>query len=270
MKNKLIFTIHDFGLTQSVNDGIYYALNHRNGDIITQLSLLPNTSGSLDAARFARENTDIPVNLCFALTTSSPISKEVPSLIDNSGKFLKVNTKTWDFSILDKYNEDDIAKELEAQYNWFVHNIGRKPVSLTTQKNEHGDPKVLKHFVDIAKREGLPIQIPLWKWKSNYGAKAYADSFGVTMTDNVYVGIKDWNGKFGYDLEKDIDLLISDTSKNTGVNELIAFCGFIDKELFDSTSVSWQRGQIFNVLNNDAQVQKIRDNFDLISYKSLV
>lgn len=267
MKTKLITTIHDFGLTHSVNEGIFYALKNKNADIITNLSILPNTSGSLEAATFLKDNPNISATLCFALTTGRPISQNVSSMIDDDGNFLRANTKVWDFSIIDKYSDEDIRTELEAQYKWFLDNVGRRPDGITTQKNEHGDPKVLKPFLEIAKREDLVIQVPLWKWSSNYAARSYAQSMKITSTSNAVVGVYDWKGRFGYDLENDLDRLILDLSKVDGVSELILFCGFVDKELFDISSVSWQRGQIFNVLNNDSLCQKIRESFDLVSYR---
>ena len=47
---KLIITAYDFGLCNSVNEGIMWCLNHKN-NIITEVSLIPNSIGSMDAVK---------------------------------------------------------------------------------------------------------------------------------------------------------------------------------------------------------------------------
>jgi len=54
MKKKLIVSAHVFGLCHSVNEGIFYALNHRN-NIITELSLIPNAPGSKEAVEMTKK-----------------------------------------------------------------------------------------------------------------------------------------------------------------------------------------------------------------------
>src|SRR3989344_2404008 len=99
MKNKLIVTAHDFGLTHSGNLGVLYAINHPE-NIFTEYSLLPNAPGSMEA---------------------------VKTMVDKNGNFLDADATTWDFSCIDNFNDDEIITEIDAQYDWFVKNVGRKP-----------------------------------------------------------------------------------------------------------------------------------------------
>ena len=85
MKTKLIITAHDFGLTSSVNEGIIYALNHKN-NIFSEISLLPNAPASEEAAQIAK-NLDISVDLCICLTNYKPISKNLKTMVDAEGGF---------------------------------------------------------------------------------------------------------------------------------------------------------------------------------------
>lgn len=269
MKNKLIVTAHDFGLTHSVNLGVFYSINHPE-NIFTEYSLLPNAPGSLEASKIARNNPKLSVNLCITLTNYKPISQNLKTMVDRDGNFLHASTSTWDFSCIDKFDEKEIKAEIDAQYDWFVKNVGRKPSALVSQKNEHGDPKILIPFVEKAKKENLPIAGPFWKWKSNYGAQEYVTNEGVKCTSNVAICLKDWKGRLGYDLESDLDQLIIDYSTKSGVTEFIVFCGFADKETLSLSSLSWQRGQYLAILERKPEIlRKIRNSFQLINYGDL-
>ena len=267
MKKKLIITAHDFGYFDSINRGIIYSLKHKN-NIITELSLLANTPGSLEAAKFSR-STKISVSLNTNFTSQKPLSRGVPSLVGKDGNFLKVDTKTWDFSVIDRFNEKDVTRELDAQWDWFTENVGRKPSAILSKKNEYVDPKILMPVVSKAKKEGVPIRVPVWMWKENYGAQSYVEQEGVKSTQNIFLGLKEWKGKFGYDLIEDIDQLIADIKTKEGVSELLVFPGFVDKELMDKSTLNWQRGQFLQVLDNNEVISKIKDNFELISFRDL-
>lgn len=266
-KKKLIVTAHDFGLCRSVNRGILHALNHKN-NIFTELSLLPNAPGSSEAAKIARKK-NISVDLCLELSNFRPLAKDVKSLTDKKGDFLKFDTINWDFSSADKFKDEDIIKEIEAQYEWFLRNVGRKPSALTTRKLIHGDPKILMPVVEKAKREKLPIRVPYWMWKMNYGAQSYVEGENIRTTDSIFMCLKDWKGKFGYDLRQDIDRLITDIKAKNGVAELIIFAGFVDAELFKISSLNWERGQFLQILEDKEVISKIKNNFELISYKNI-
>ncbi|EKD57924.1 MAG: hypothetical protein ACD_57C00093G0002 [uncultured bacterium] len=106
-------------------------------------------------------------------------------------------------------------------------------------------------------------------WKENYGAQSYVEQEGVKSTQNIFLGLKEWKGKFGYDLIEDIDQLIADIKTKEGVSELLVFPGFVDKELMDKSTLNWQRGQFLQVLDNNEVISKIKDNFELISFRDL-
>jgi len=267
-RKKLIVTAHDVGITHSVNLGIKYALNHPD-NIFSELSLLVNAPGSEEAAKMFKDS-DIPIDLCIVLTNYKPILKTHKTLVDKNGNFKRADTLEWDFSCIDSFSEEEIKKEIDAQWDWFIDNLGRKPSALTAQKGEHGDPKVLIPFVEKAKKENVPIRAPYWKWKSNYAAHAYVVEEGVKHTNNIIIGCFDWKGRFGMDIEEDLDKIIDTINSNVGITELFVFCGFVDEEIFDLSSVSWQRGQYLHILKYKTEIlRKLKDSFDLISYSDL-
>ena len=266
---KLIITLHDFGISKSVNDGVLYAIKHPN-NIATQYSLLPHAPGSELGAQIAKENPDLSFDLCVALTSFNPIGKSYKTLVDKNNQFLKPDTVTWDFSIIDNFDPKEVEEEISLQYEWFLGHVGRKPTALTTQKSEHGDPKILIPLADLAKKEGLPIRTPAWKWFSNYAAQSYVVDLGLKHTQNVFIGCLDWRGRYGYDLETDLDKLVSDIKATDGVSELLIFCGFVDEELFNISSVTWQRGQYLDIIERKMPiVERFRKEFELVDYRNL-
>ncbi len=266
-KKSLIVTAHDFGLCHSVNQGIVWILKHPS-NIITELSLLPNAPGSQEAAEIAKR-LKISVSLNTNFTTFTPLSSNVPSLVDKNGEFKKVDVSKWNFSAIETFREEDIVKELDAQWEWFVKNVGRKPSAILSRKNEFSDPKMLIPFVEKAKKEGVPLRTPVWMWKRNYAAQSFVRQEGVKTTTNVFIGIKDWKGRFGYDMEEEGDKLVKDILKSEEVSELIVFAGFVDEELFKISKVNWQRGQFFRVLQNKEFITSLKQHFQLISYQDL-
>lgn len=268
MKKKLIVTGHDFGLCHSVNKGVVYALNHPN-NILTELALVVNAPGSLEAAQIAR-SLDISISLNFNITSLKPLSSGLKTLVDKDNNFYKPDLHTWDFSFLDRVDDGEIAKELDAQWDWFIEKVGRKPSAILSRKGEHGDPKVLMKVVEKARKEGVAIRTPAWMWKENYAAQSFVEDSGIKCSQNIFIGIVDWQGRFGYDLETDLDKLIGDINGKEGVSELFIFVGFVDGELRSlSPTVNWQRGQYLQILDKPHVTNKIKESLELINYKDL-
>lgn len=269
MKKNLIVTCHDFSISHSVNEGVRYALN-QNNSIISQLALLANAPGAEHAVEIYKEFEHFPLGLNVTFTTHSPIISTHKTLTDENGDFIKPDLENWDFSMIDKFDEKEIREEIDAQFDWFVEKIGKKPNVLLTPKSEHGDPKILIPLSEKAKEENIPIRTPAWKWYSNYGAQDYVKDLGVVTNDMVRPGLKDWKGRFGYDLERDLEKLIEEMKEVDGVGELLIFCGFFDEELLETSSVSWQRGQYIHLLEYKPEVlQRIENEFEIISYSDL-
>ena len=267
MAKQLIVTAHDFGLCSSVNDGILYAIKHPNS-FITEIALLPNAPGSNEAARLA-SSLEQSISLSFNITTFRPLSSHVPTLVDEEGNFKKVDIITWDFSVLEQFSEEDIRRELDAQVDWFIEHVGKKPSALLSRKNEHGDPKVLIPFIEKAKFLGIPVRTPVWQWKENYGAQSYVTQEGVPSTNTVVLSFLSWKGPNGYNLEKDMERFIKEVTEQEGISELIVPVGFVDEELFQLSAVNWERAQLFSLLDNDEIYRKLTNSFHLISYRDI-
>lgn len=266
MSKKVIVTAHDFGLTTSVNEGIIYTLNHRN-NILTELSLLVNAPGSEDALSKV-QNHGVSIALNLNLISFKPLS-DVPSMINKDGSFKTVDVSTWDFSSIDSYLEEDVSREIDAQWDWFVSHVGRKPSAILSRKNEIGDPRILLPLVKKAQKEHVPIRTPMWMWQENYGAQSYVYQEDVKSPENIFVLLKDWKGRFGYNLDDDLDRLIADVKMTSGVSELLVFPGFVDEELFEVSTLNWQRGQYIALLERDDIFDRLREEFEYIGFSDL-
>ena len=270
MKKRLILTGHDLGYSHAVNMGYEYALT-KLPKVFYELSLLPNSPHSEVAAKIAK-TSEISTNLEISFTNRSFSSLSGgKSLIDATGHLKNApNVSTWNFSIIDTFSDADIEAEIQAQYQWFLKHIVHKPSALVTQKGEHGDPKILEPLIKLAKAEKLPMRAPLWNWQANYGAQSLVESEGIQTTSQFLVCFKDWQNGSGYDLESDLDKLISKINSQKGVSELALFAGFCDRELFDMTSVSWQRGQLLNILKRKYHlIERLYSEFEIITYQDL-
>ncbi len=267
MKKKVIITAHDVGMSHSINSGIKYALSSED-NIFTELSLLPNAPGSDEAAELFKES-DLPIHLCVTLTNYKPLSENLKTMVDKDGHFKSVDVGEWDFSSIDEFSEAEIRKEIDAQWDWFVRHVGKKPSAMVTQKGEHGDPKILIPFVEKARKEGVPIRSPYWKWKSNYAAQAYVEEEELKQTKNMIIACRSWKGRYGMDLN-DIEGIIDKVNQNEGVTEIFVFCGFVDQELYELSSVNWQRGQYLHILKYQPEIlRKLKEEFELIGYGDL-
>lgn len=100
--------------------------------------------------------------------------------------------------------------------------------------------------------------------------QSLVESEGISSTSQFIVCFKDWQQSSGYDLETDLEQIITKVNSQAGVSELALFCGFCDQELLDMTSVSWQRGQLLNILKRKYHlIERLYREFEIITYSDL-
>lgn len=270
MKKSIIITGHDMGYSRSINAGYQYIFKNFP-PVFSEISILPNAKYSQEAVNIAKESK-ISVNLAFSLVNAKLKCLSGAKSLLGKGQYLKdiPNVSTWDFSVIDSFEDKDIEAEIDAQYQWFLENFGHKPSAIVSQKGEHGDPKVLEPMIKLAAKEKIPMRAPWWRWKANYGAQSLVESEGIKSTSHIFVMFKDWENWSGYDLEEDIEKLVKEINSSTGVAEVLFLPGFCDPELFDMTSISWQRGQLISVLHNKYYLlERLYKEFQVITFKGL-
>jgi predicted glycoside hydrolase/deacetylase ChbG (UPF0249 family) len=111
----------DFGAGRGVNRGI--AAAHRRG-ILTSTSLMVGLPFSQEAARLSRDLPHLSVGLHARLPA----------------------------------DDRDGAAELAAQLDRFQELLGRLPTHLDSHRDVHRHPRLLPHFLALARRHGLPLR----------------------------------------------------------------------------------------------------------------
>lgn len=110
IKNNLIITADDFGLCKSVNDAIINAYINNN---ITNVSILVNTPGFLDAANYLHRYKNLGVGLHFTLNRNKSIIRN-STLCDSDGNFFS-RKELFKKIFLGKINSEDIRAEFLSQ-----------------------------------------------------------------------------------------------------------------------------------------------------------
>jgi len=118
----LIVNGDDFGASRGVNRGIVEA--HRRG-ILTSASLMVDRPGALKAARTSRDLPRLSVGLH----------------IDLGDEDL-----------------DRCPAELRRQLDRFGELVGRLPTHLDSHHDAHRQPRLLPHFLALARQHGLPLR----------------------------------------------------------------------------------------------------------------
>jgi len=108
---KLIVNADDFGLSESVNNGIVECFK---AGIVTSTTIMMNQEGVHHAIDLYKQGLIPEIGLHFTVTSGKPLSPpaQVPTLINEDGYFLDKNTM-----LSHHVNPDEVYQELLAQYN---------------------------------------------------------------------------------------------------------------------------------------------------------
>ena len=173
----------DFGASCGINRGIIEA--HRHG-ILTSTSLLVNTPWSEEAAVLARAAPDLSVGLHVDLVSND--KKPAVSSISN----------------------DQCCAELHDQLARFHALMGCPPTHLDAHHNLHRDPRLLPHFLDVARQHGLPLREHS---PARYFSKFYGQWGGQTHLEQISVESLAW-------------MLVKESGE--GITELSCHPGYVD------------------------------------------
>lgn len=176
----LIVNGDDFGVSPAINLGIIEA--HRHG-ILTSTSLLVNTKMSEEAAALGRAAANLSVGL------HADLRKELEE---------------------PAFDSQQLRDSLYLQFSRFEELMDRPPTHLDSHHNSHLDPRALPHFLELARKHGLPLR---GHSTVRYFSKFYGQWDGETHLEQICV-------------EK-LALMI-ETEIGDGVTELSCHPGHID------------------------------------------
>ncbi|MDN3699896.1 carbohydrate deacetylase [Vibrio artabrorum] len=242
---KLILNADDFGLTESVNDGIVDCLQ---AGIVKSTTIMMNQPGTQHAIELYHQGLVPEVGLHFTVTAGKPVSapKLVPSLVDSRGDFFDKST------LLNKTDivEEEVALEIKAQYQAAIaaglkinhidsHHFGGvfQPLkaAFTRTANEIGLP-VRRIDNIVSGQDALRVPTP--------------DAFDIRFFDE------------GVSLNGLQDLLLSyQATMPNGVLELMCHPSlFASHELRSLSSYHTKRTEEHALLTNSVLQQWLKDN----------
>jgi len=153
------FTADDFGLCESVNEGIERA--HRDG-VLTHASLMVAGAAAADAVARAQRLPDLHVGLHLVVIEGPAVlpPARIPALVDRRGRFPSDQLRLGLRYFFLPHVRRQLAAEIAAQFDAFAA-TGLKLSHADAHKHMHLHPTVGRLLLDIGRRHGLPrIRVP--------------------------------------------------------------------------------------------------------------
>ena len=161
-KNDKLLIIHadDLGLSNSVNQASFDALNNKYVNSASVMIPAPNT---IEVADYFNENPDIDLGLHLTFTSEwkdykwHGISQKdsISSLINGNGNFFEKKK-----DVIKNSNPEHIRKELQAQIDYAI-SIGIKPTHLDSHEGVlFFSPEFFKIYLEVSEKNRLPVFVP--------------------------------------------------------------------------------------------------------------
>lgn len=147
---KLIVNADDFGFSHGVNHGIIDS--HLYG-IVNSTSIMMNMSGTDHAIFLAKKHPNLRIGIHLVLTCGKPLLENVPSLIDDKGKFLSLSAINKNKGI----SLDELEKEWTAQIERFIA-TGLKPAHINSHHHVHTIKEFQPVVRNLSQKYGLPMR----------------------------------------------------------------------------------------------------------------
>ncbi|MEZ6876646.1 chitin disaccharide deacetylase [Enterobacter sp. KBR-315C3_2022] len=230
MENLLIVNADDFGLSKGQNYGIIEAC--RRG-VVTSTTALINGEAVEHAVQLSREAPELGVGMHFVLTLGMPLSA-MPGLTREGqlGKWI------WEMAEQGALPLDEIARELDCQFNRFVDLFGREPTHIDSHHHVHMIPAIYPIVAEFARRKGVAMRVD----RSVPQEAAVPD---VQTTDGFSSAF------YGDDISEALFLKVLDDSAARGERslEVMAHPAFVDN-IVRKSAYCWPRLAELDVLTS--------------------
>lgn len=151
MEKLLIVNADDFGLSKGQNYGIIEAC--RRG-VVTSTTALINGDAIEHAALLSRDVPELGVGMHFVLTLGMPLSS-MPGLTREGqlGKWIWTQAEQGTLPL------EEIARELDCQFNRFIDVFGREPTHIDSHHHVHMIPAIFPVVAGFARRHGVAMRV---------------------------------------------------------------------------------------------------------------
>ncbi|RYU68691.1 carbohydrate deacetylase [Aliivibrio finisterrensis] len=148
---KFILNADDFGLSESVNNGIVECFK---SGVVTSTTIMMNQAGVAHAVQLYQQGLIPEVGLHFTVTAGKPLSPpcNVASLIDENGYFLDRQTL-----MTKEVSEEEVYLELNTQYQAAI-NAGLTINHIDSHHFAGVYPPLKKAFIRFANDINLPVR----------------------------------------------------------------------------------------------------------------
>lgn len=244
---KLIVNADDFGISKAINLGIIEGF--KNG-IVTSTTLMCNMEATGDAVELAKKNPKLGVGIHLVLTAGKPLSKDVKTLVDDDGNFLKYD------KIFRSASIEDIRKEFRNQMERFL-SFGIVPTHIDTHHHVHSKEAVFSIVYELAKEFDIPV-----RYIEAIGRDKYKDIRTTTkLIDNFY------------DLPMiEPHILQEICEDNIDIESLEIMChpGYLDHKIISNSSYAYPRVKELETLTDKDVIKFIKnENIQLINFKDI-
>lgn len=246
---KLIVNADDFGYSKGVNLGIIEA--YTNG-IVTSTTLMVNMPHGEHAAKLAKVHSDLGVGIHLVLTCGSPVSADVPSLVDKHGQF---HSQRQLFSLAEAPH---VERELKAQIETFFA-LGLHPTHIDSHHHVHAHEIIAPIVARLAKQYGLPVR------------QASNDSTKNAVEQCLHATERFLANFYGAGVTKGNLLRMLDEAKGCDTVEMMCHPAYVDAELLNGSSYNVQRVRELEILT-DPEIREavMRREYKLISYREIM
>lgn len=242
---KLIINADDFGISKAINFGIIEGFK---SGVVTSTTLMCNMEATEHAVNLAKENPKLGVGIHLVLTVGKPLAKNVNTLVDDKGDFLKYDQIGKSASI------EDIRKEFRSQFEKFL-SFGIMPTHIDTHHHIHSMKNVFSVVYELANEYHIPVR--------------YIEDIGKEMYKNIKTTTK-FIDKF-YDIpmiEPEMLIKICEDNINLDSVEIMCHPGYLDFKIINNSSYAYPRVKELETLTNKEVIKLINNkNIQLISYK---
>ena len=151
MEPILIVNADDFGLSKGQNYGILDACRH---GLVTSTTALVNGAAIGHGVALSRELPGLALGMHFVLTLGEPLSP-MPGLTREGqlGKWI------WQLAEKDRLPLEEIAGELQCQYQRFIALFGRAPTHIDSHHHVHMIPQIYPLVAAFAREKGVALRI---------------------------------------------------------------------------------------------------------------
>jgi len=264
----LILHADDLGLSKSVNQASFDALNNQYVNSASVMIPAPNT---IEVADYFKENpnTDLGLHLTFTAEWKnykwagiSP-NDSIPSIINDKGNFFE-KKKTF----IKRGSASDVKKELQAQID-YAKSIGIIPTHLDSHEGTlFFSPEFFKIYLEVGHENKLPVFVP--QILAPHFNGNFLKPNNLVIVNKMYMADK--NVSFENWSKYYISIL---NNLNSGLNEIIVHLGYDNTEMQKITSQriaygsKWRNLDYTIVSSPEFKEALIKNNIKLVTWKQI-